>query len=365
MCRIYNTIGSLTSLKAHLNKNNIHDFKSLKEVMDFQSSFTSIQQQLISHHENLIEQEKNTLNKDIQLLNKLIETQRKQSEQSLLDEIDDLKQQLSNLARNASTSFLSMLTNGFRQWNYKQKIKRKEFNFDDEVKMSMRALVDDYQVKSNRHQFISSQTYEAVRQSALLSLSELERKKAKIDELSCFIYGALGEQKVVKTLEALSDEYYLINDFAVSFSPAIYNKNENDYIKSIQIDHIIVGPSGIFLIETKNWSEKSMENLNLRSPVQQIKRTSFVLFKLLNSEMGNYHLNLVRHHWGEKKISIRNLIVLTNKKPKEEFQFVKILTVNELLSYVNYFKPIFSIEETERIKDFILRINEQRIIHLK
>ncbi|MGN6400689.1 MAG: NERD domain-containing protein [Flavisolibacter sp.] len=365
MCRTFNTIGSLTALKSHLNNSNIHDFKSLKEVMDFQSSYPTIRQQLISHHDKLIEQEKNMLNTDLQQLDKAIEIQKQQSEQRLTDEIDNLKQQLSISTSNSSTHLFSRLINSLRQWNYKRKIKRKEYNFNNEVKMSISTLVNDYQIKNNRYQFIFSQFNEAVKQSAQFPLSELERKKAKIDELNSFIYGALGEQKVVKILEALSDEYYLINDFAVAFSPAIYNRQENDYIKSVQIDHILVGPSGIFLIETKNWSQKSMESLSLRSPVQQIKRTSFVLFKLLNNEISKYHLRLDTHHWGEKKISIRNLIVLTNTKPKEEFQYVKILTVNELIGYVNYFKPTFSIDETQKIADFILRIIEQRIIETR
>ena len=140
--------------------------------------------------------------------------------------------------------------------------------------MSIGRLLDNYQIKNNRYQFLTSNFNEAVRESAQYPLSELERKKAVIDDLNNFIYGALGEQKVVKTLETLSDEYFLINDFTVSFSPAIYNRQENDYIKSVQIDHILVAPSGVFLIETKNWSEKSLENLSLRSPVEQIKRSS-------------------------------------------------------------------------------------------
>lgn len=193
-------------------------------------------------------------------------------------------------------------------------------------------------------------------------MTEIDRKKLVIDNSSNYIYGALGEQKVVKTLETLSDDFYLINDFDISFSSAIYNKREIDYIKSIQIDHILVAPSGIFLIETKNWSEKSLQDLNLRSPVQQIKRTNFVLFKLLNNEISNFHLSLGKHHWGDKKISIKNLIVLTNTRPKEEFQYVKILTLNELLSYINYFKPIFSPTETQQIAEFLLEINDQKAI---
>ena len=359
MCRTYNIIGSLTTLKSHLENSNIHDFKSLKEVMDFQSSYSAIRQQLISHHEDLIEEEKNMLNIDLQQLEVAIQTQKQQSEQRLIDEIDKLKQQLSISTNNAPANLIQKIIKGLRHRNCKRKIKHKEHNFEIEVKTAISELVGNYQFKSNRYQFIASHANEAVRQSALHSLSELERKKAKIDELNNFIYGALGEQKVVRTLEALPDEYILINDFAVSFSPSVHNRQENDYIKSVQIDHILIGPSGIFLIETKNWSETSLENLSLRSPVQQIRRTNYALFKLLNVEMRNSHLRLDRHHWGEKKIPIRNLIVLTNTKPKEEFEHVKLLTLNELLGYVNYFKPIFSSTETQKIADFLINVNNQ------
>lgn len=359
MCRTYNTIGSLTTLKSHLENSNIHDFNSLKEVMDFQSSFTAIRQQLISHHENMIEQEKKMLDVDLQQLEAEIQTQKQQTEQRLIDDINRLKQELTISTKNSSINIFQKVIKYLRHRKYKKQIKHKEHNFDIEVKMAISDLVRNYQFKSNRYQFIASNVNEAVRQSVEHSLSNLDRKKAKIDELNSFIYGALGEHKVVKTLENLPDEYFLINDFAVSFSSAIYNRQENDYIKSVQIDHILVAPSGVFLIETKNWSEKSLDSLSLRSPVQQIKRTSFVLFKLLHSGIGAYQLHLDRHHWGEKRIAIRNLIVLTNMKPKEEFQHVKILTLNELLNYVNYFKPIYSYDETQRIAEFLITVNNQ------
>lgn len=105
--------------------------------------------------------------------------------------------------------------------------------------------------------------------------------------------------------------------------------------------------------------------MSLRSPVQQIRRASYVLFKLLNNEISNSHLGLDKHHWGDKKIAIKNLIVMTNKRPQEEFQYVKVLTLNELPGYINYFKPTFSLNETHRIADFLLSINEQKIIETK
>ena len=78
MCRTYNMIGSLTTLKAQLDDYHIHDFKSLKEVIDFQSSYTTYRQELLANHENLIVQEKKILEMDLPQLDTTIETQKKQ-----------------------------------------------------------------------------------------------------------------------------------------------------------------------------------------------------------------------------------------------------------------------------------------------
>ena len=94
MSRTYNTIGSLTTLKSYLTENGISDFKSLKAVIDFQNSFATSRQQLISHHGNLIEEEKNLLNLELKDLDTAIEAKRQQTAYS-----DD-----------ATPSFRSMVT---------------------------------------------------------------------------------------------------------------------------------------------------------------------------------------------------------------------------------------------------------------
>lgn len=362
MCKVYNTIGSLTTIYQHLDRHNILDFKSLEDIIHFHNSYSTYRQEIVFKHKFLIEQESISLQSDLQQLNTLIESQKLQVERELNDEIDKLKKELNSSSALSPTNYFQNIIKRFKQWYYKKKIHNRESNLSFQINNALKKLTGLYQVKNNRYQYILSHFDDAVKQSYRQQLTELERKKSIIDELSSFIYGALGEQKVVKTLEALSDEYFLINDFAISLSTPIYNRQENDYIKSIQIDHILVAPSGIFLIETKNWSKNSLENVSLRSPVQQIKRTSFVLFKLLNNEISSYHLNLDKHHWGDKKLSIRNLIVLTNTKPKEEFQYVKILTLSELPGYIKYFKPIFSYAETQRITDLLLNINNKKTI---
>ena len=83
------------------------------------------------------------------------------------------------------------------------------------------------------------------------SYKNLEFIKETVDGLYSTIAGAIGENAVVRELKKLSDQYYLINDFSLKFNPPIYNKRENDRIYSIQIDHLLVCPSGIFILETK------------------------------------------------------------------------------------------------------------------
>ncbi len=182
------------------------------------------------------------------------------------------------------------------------------------------------------------------------SYSELEFIKETIEGLYSTIAGAVGENAVVSKLQKLSDKYYLINDFSLNFNPPIFNKRENDRIYSIQIDHLLICQSGIFVLETKNWSAQSIESLDLRSPVEQIKRTSFALFVFLNSDKNQ---GLVRNHWGSKKIPIRNIIVMTNKAPKSDFQHVKVLPLDKLNGYIKYFDEIVDVTEAESIFNYL------------
>lgn len=219
---------------------------------------------------------------------------------------------------------------------------------------TIRILAKELRKKNNRYQYIHEHFSDAVYESGSIQLREHKRKKDVIEEINSSIYGALGEMKVVKELEKLSDEYILINDFSVSFNKAIYLKSENEHILSIQIDHVLVAPSGIFLIETKNWSEQSMNNSYLRSPAKQIKRNGYAFYRMISGNTEYSKLRLGNPIWGNKKIPTRNLVVFTNSKLKEDYKFVKTLTINELLGYIRYFEPVFSTEETQKIADYLL-----------
>lgn len=81
-----------------------------------------------------------------------------------------------------------------------------------------------------------------------------------------FFVGARGEERVSEILKKLPESYHVFNDFVIGRR---------------HVDHVIVGPAGVFAVETKCWSGKvTIEDGHLlvggelpdRSPLSQVKR---------------------------------------------------------------------------------------------
>lgn len=353
MCIIYNPVGSLTVVKDHLHHHGLEEFQSIKGLIHFQKSYVAAQQQIHIRHTQLIEQEKRTLEVDIVQLEAFLEAERTTLAEKLRGQNNLLKHQLDQLS-SSPAGMIQQLIQYFRKSWIKIKIRKSELLFKNRIATELKKSTTSLTQKRKRYQYLVSHFTEAVNQSSRSALQELDNKKRIIDEINPFIHGALGEQKVVNELAHLPDDYILINDFNCSFDPAIYHRQDNSYIKSVQMDHLLVSPAGIFLIETKNWSEDSLNNPNLYSPVAQIRRASFALFKMLSEEISDI---IGTHYWGSRKIPVKNLIVFTNQKPNKAFQYVKVLTLNELRQYITYFKPVFSSQETQMIAQYLLGLN--------
>lgn len=350
MCKVHNPVGSLTTIKQQLKRHKIDGFHSVQELLDFQDSYPIARQQILSKREAELAEHKNKLSNGVLQLENEVASEKIETEQKLRSEIESLRQEFDQIP-GIEKSYLQEFTYSFKALFLLMRIMYKEYFFKAIVAAAAKDKNKVLAVMKERLQILESNFDKEVSRSISSSLHDLDNKKKVIDEIKSTILGALGEQKVAHELEQLGDEYILINDFSYRFKKSIYYKQQNQYIKTIQADHLLVSPSGIFLIETKNWSKDSIKNLNLRSPVEQIKRTNYALYRILS---GNEKLGLNKHHWGDRKIPIRNLIVMVNHKPPEEFEYVKVLTLNELLGYVEYFKPTLSQQETQEIADYFL-----------
>lgn len=354
MAVIEGQIEPLKKLKGVLYQNGITRFGSIGEINDFIKNYETEKNQIPSAIENEFDNEISLLQIDLAKYQQDYEALKSDVSNEITSKINELEIELKLAAEKSSKGFAHKIFYYPKTKNLKRKKTNLEKNFESIVaerthsaEIELRRTQDklnDY--TTNRNALISSR--------CLKSSQELAGIKDVIDSLYNLIAGAIGENSVIKEIEKLSDDFHLFNDFSVEFYPPIYNKKEDDRIYSIQIDHLLVCRSGIFILETKNWSEQSIKSLDLRSPVEQIMRSNYALFVLLNKQSEN--INLQRHHWGKKRIPIRNLIVMTNAKPREEFKHVKVLSAKELNGYVTYFDSIFSKEEIKSICDYLRTI---------
>ena len=163
-----------------------------------------------------------------------------------------------------------------------------------------------------------------------VGLLEFAGFAASLIPLAAFLYyqrkyniykgGRQGEQNVIGTLSRnLNDDYYLINGVCIGGGG--------------DIDHIVLGPGGVFVLETKNWSGKI--NINgdqwqrpgkqaMGSPSLQAKRNTQKVKRLLDQTP------TLRDIW------VEGIVVLTNQHANLTISnsTVTILKLPQLASHI-------------------------------
>jgi hypothetical protein len=154
-----------------------------------------------------------------------------------------------------------------------------------------------------------------------------------------FRAGIIGEQRVTRTLStALSDEYSMFSDVKLSG------------ITGGNIDHIVVGPTGIFAIETKNIKGKisyygdNWEGVGRKSPSRQARINAMRIKKILASSAS----------LGSRPFWIQGIVVMANhraeiteRKPPE---YVKVTKIDELADYIKSETRRFEAQEIGQIE---------------
>lgn len=158
--------------------------------------------------------------------------------------------------------------------------------------------------------------------------------------------GDLGEIKVSSILKRLPDDYYVINDVLIP------NRNGTS-----QIDHVVISPYGIFVIETKNYkgwifgSEKS----------EQWKET-------FRTTGGSYFRNPIKQNWGhiyalseflniDKRV-FKPIIVFSDKASLNIESSVPVVYMSQLRGVISeYQQQIISPKDVIVLYDRIIKAN--------
>ncbi len=168
--------------------------------------------------------------------------------------------------------------------------------------------------------------------------------------------GTIGESIIEKELRGLDDSYCMISRIVIP-----PNRGDTDYI--------ILGPNGIFVMESKHyggeiscngdlWSRYKIGKggrryeLKIGSPSNQVKRNAKVLKDFILEHKKEIFKENMHHLW------INGIVVFTNKNAglKIENPTVDIMKVDELYGLIRDKDDVkFSAEEICNIRDAILR----------
>jgi hypothetical protein len=169
--------------------------------------------------------------------------------------------------------------------------------------------------------------------------------------------GDEGENAVIGALKPLPDSYHMINSVVPTGSRG-------------DVDHIIIGPNGIFVVETKNYSGKiscigddwkrqktgkggTDYDIEIGSPSNQVKRNSKILKDLLIRHKREIFKRYSPHIW------VHAIVVFTNPscELKVRNKTVEVMKLGELYGFIKdkSSEDIFSVGELERMKSVILR----------
>ncbi len=149
-----------------------------------------------------------------------------------------------------------------------------------------------------------------------------------------FFKGARGEERVSGILETLPDGYHVFNDFVACGK---------------HIDHVVVGPGGVFSVETKFWRGKvTVEEGRIlldgqlpdRSPIDQANREAVLVKKTLSDAgwKGDVTpvLTFASDTFATHRANIRGTVVMNASELKESFASDRVvITQHELQRLVS------------------------------
>lgn len=184
-----------------------------------------------------------------------------------------------------------------------------------------------------------------IRKKISKSTGSYLKSKYLLDSNYALIQGASGEQQAIDELRKLPDSYNVVNNVQLRFLKPIYNPRSRQRIYSAQADHVVLGPSGVFLIETKNWSNGTIKRTTNFSAFDQIKRTNFALYCHLNPRTNGFFSFFSE----AKKIPVKSVLLMTGQGTEERDPFVKVVSLNELNSYITYCAQVMTELEIKKV----------------
>ena len=140
---------------------------------------------------------------------------------------------------------------------------------------------------------------------------------------SAELAGAEAELAVIDHLRTLPSSAVVFND--VRLKATRYIRFNGIALMSAQIDHVVLTPAGVFVIETKRWSQRFVESGDFHNPFDQVSRANYLCYDLLRRRFG--------------KTRVRSIIACGASLPEApRGSYIKVVRPENLTSYILWFR---------------------------
>ena len=154
-------------------------------------------------------------------------------------------------------------------------------------------------------------------------------RKYKTKKARTLYYGALGELETLRKLTNLNNNYHVFCGVKIRFKNYIeYGGKKN--LRSAQLDIAVAGPTGIYVIEVKNWSNEYISTYGGLSPHEQVDRAGEILSKRLN-------------------LPVKRIVTSIRKNINQDDNFnVSVVNVENLLDFIGNSHPVLNPKELKK-----------------
>jgi len=156
-------------------------------------------------------------------------------------------------------------------------------------------------------------------------VSALDQAIAHLQSLlkSAELAGAEAELAVIDRLRTLPASAVVFND--VRLKATRFIRFNGVALRSAQIDHIVLTSAGVFVIETKRWSQRFVESGDFHNPFDQVSRANYLCHDLLRRRFG--------------KTRVRSIIACGGSLPDAPREsYVKVVRPENITGYISWFR---------------------------
>ena len=289
--------GSEDYLKDRLLRQGLNGFNSFKDIQYFKSNFSKLLKSSTAEERKKLNSIIEGLKNDEDNLRKRLEVKKSELQQSLIKEKTELTEN-------------PLSSKG------KRRIKKIDKTIEKKLDKSFKKDIKQIKKTEKKHVIREKNLEKSVEKK----VSHLHKAHDIIQANQPFFVGAIGETAVIKELRKLPETYYILNEVMLSFTRSIRWKKYGEYVKSCKIDHVVVGPTGIFLIETKNWSAQRMQTARF-TPHKQIQRAGYIFFIHMMDKF-------------KRKFPVYQIVATYRQLPQIPYEYVTQLTIRELVDYI-------------------------------